>query len=124
MACCVLIMAFIGQLFAIRRWFRRLLGLPVSDWYDDAPQPGLVAVWGLRLRRLLRSGSLRATVVTLACAELSFMAVAAPGGHGLIAEHRLHARQAWEYIQTFGAYAPVASLWCDSAEGGAKVVPK
>ena len=112
MACCVLIMAFIAQLFTLRRGVRRLLGLPVGDWFDDEPQPGLFAVWGEKLRRLLRNGVARAVLATFVCAELTFAAVAAPGGHGLIAEHRLHARQAWEYVRNFGNYAQVSSLWC------------
>ena len=112
MACCVLIMAFVAQLFALRRKVRRFFGLPVGDWYDDEPQPGFIAVWGGKLRALLHNGAARAVLATFVCAEIAFGVIAAPGAHGLIAEHRLHARQAWEYVRSFGGYAEVSSLWC------------
>jgi hypothetical protein len=112
MACCVLIMAFIAQLYSLRRRVRQLLGLPVGDWFDDTPQPGVLSIWGEKLRRLLRNGIARAVLASFVCAEITFAAVAGPGSHGLIAEHRLHARQAWEYVRNFGSYAPVSSLWC------------
>lgn len=120
MACCVLIMAFIAQLFTLRRKIRRVLGLPVGDWCDDEPQPGLFAVWGEKLRRLVRNGAARAVLATLVFVEVTFAVVAAPGGQGLIAEHRLHARQAWEYVQNFGSYAQVSSLWCAPGEKAAR----
>lgn len=106
-------MAFIAQLFALRRKVRQWLGLPVGDWYDeDEPQPGLVEVWGGKARAMLRNGPTRAVLTALVLGELTFVAVAAPGAHGLIAEHRAHARAAWEYVQSFGDYADVSSLWC------------
>ena len=120
MACCVLIMAFIAQLFALRRRVRRALGLPVGDWYDDEPQPGLFTVWGEKLSGLLRNGPKRAVLAALVFGEITFVAIAAPGGQGLIAEHRLHARQAWEYVQSFGAYVDVSSLWCATAQKAAR----
>lgn len=112
MACCVLAMAFIAQLFALRRKARQALGLPVGDWYDDEPQLGFSAVWGEKLRRLLRNGTRRAVLVSLVLGEMTFVAVAAPGKNGLIAEHRAHARAAWEYVQSFGSYVDVSSMWC------------
>ena len=112
MACCVLLMAFVAQLFTLRRKVRQLLGLPVGDWYDDEPQPGLLSVWGGKLRGLLHNSAARAVLATFVFAEITFGVIAAPGGHGLIAEHRLHARQAWEYVRSFGGYADVSSLWC------------
>jgi hypothetical protein len=124
MACCVLVMAFIAQLFALRRKVRRALGLPVGDWYDeDEPQPGLVAVWGDKLRGLLRNGATRAVLTALVLGEITFVAVAAPGDKGLIAEHRVHARAAWEYVQSFGAYVDVSSLWCAPARKDAPADP-
>jgi hypothetical protein len=119
MGCCVLVIALIGQLFALRRKVRQALGLPVGDWYDDAPQPGLFAVWGPRARGLLRSATARAVLTAAVCGELTFVAIAAPGSQGLIAEHRLHARQAWEYVKSFGVYADVRSLWCATVDAAA-----
>jgi hypothetical protein len=120
MACCVLAMAFIAQLFALRRKVRRALGLPVGDWYDeDEPQPGFVAVWGGKLRGLLRNGATRAALIALVLGEITFVAIAAPGPGGLIAEHRSHARAAWEYVQSFGAYIDVSALWCAPASKSA-----
>ena len=112
MGCCILIMALISQLFALRRRVRQAFGLPVGDWYEEAEQPGLFATLGARARRIARRGSTRAVLVAVVCAELTFAVIAAPGGHGLIAEHRLHARQAWEYARSFGRYADVSALWC------------
>ena len=112
MACCVLIMAFIAQLFALRRRVRQALGLTVGDWYDEVEQPGVFATLGARARGVLRRGSTRAALAAAVCAELTFVAIAAPGGQGLIAEHRLHARQAWEYVLSVGRYADVSALWC------------
>jgi hypothetical protein len=105
-------MAFIAQLFALRRKVRRTLGLPVGDWYDDEPQPGVFAVWGEKLRGILRNRASRAVLAAMVSAEIAFAVIAAPGGQGLIAEHRLHVRQAWEYVRSFGVYADVVSLWC------------
>jgi len=105
-------MTLIGQLFAVRRKFRQALGLPVADWYDDEPQLGIVAIWGQRARELTRHSKARAVLAALVCAELSFLIIAAPGPQGLIAAHRIHARQAWEYVRNFGAYADPRSLWC------------
>jgi hypothetical protein len=116
MACCVLVMAFVAQLFALRRRVRLALGLPVGDWYEDDPQPGIRAVWGPKLRGLLRNSPARVVLVTVAVAEIAFVVVAAPGAQGLIAEHRRHARQAWEYVTSFGVYADVASLWCATSD--------
>jgi hypothetical protein len=48
--------------------------------------------------------------------EVTFVSIAAPGELGLIAEHRLHVRQAWEYVQSFGAYVDVSSLSCARAQ--------
>jgi hypothetical protein len=116
MACCVLIMAFIAQLFALRRRVRRVLGLPVGDWYDDEPQPSAFSVWGEKLRSLMRKGVARAVLASLVAAEITFVVVAAPGGQGLIAEHRVHARQAWEAVRAFGASVDLSSLWCKTAD--------
>jgi hypothetical protein len=116
MGCCVLLIALIGQLFALRRKVRQALGLPVGDWYDDEPQPGLFAVWGLRARELLRSAKARAVLAAVVCGELTFVVIAAPGSQGLIAEHRLHARQAWEYVESFGVYTDVRALWCTTGD--------
>jgi hypothetical protein len=113
-------MAFVAQLFALRRKVRGALGLPVGDWYDeDEPQPGVLAVWGDKLRGLLRNGAARAVLIAIVLGEISFVAVAAPGGGGLIAEHRAHVRAAWEYVQSFGAYADVSALWCAAARKSA-----
>ena len=112
MGCCVLIMAFIAQVFALRRKMRQAVGLPVGDWYDDEPQPSAFSVWGEKLRGLLRVGTARAVLATLVFAEVTFAVVAAPGAQGLIAEHRLHARQAWEYVRNSGSYADISALWC------------
>ena len=112
MACCVLIMAFIAQLFALRRRVRQALGMPVGDWYDEAEQPGVFATLGARARAMLRRGSTRAVLAAAVCAELTFVVIAAPGGQGLIDEHRLHARQAWEYVLSVGRYVDVSALWC------------
>jgi hypothetical protein len=112
MACCVLIMTFIAQLFALRRRVRRALGLPVGDWYDDEPQPSAFSVWSAKLRGRMRSGAARAVLATLVGAEITFAVVAAPGGQGLVAEHRVHARQAWEAVRAFGAHVDLSSLWC------------
>ncbi len=109
-------MAFIAQLFALRRRVRRFLGLPVGDWYDDEPQPGLFSVWSEKLRALLRNSTARAVMGFLVAAEIAFVVVAAPGGQGLIAEHRIHARQAWEAVRSFGPYVDLASLWCTTAD--------
>jgi hypothetical protein len=116
MACCVIIMAFIAQLFRLRRKVRRLLGLPVGDWYDDQPQPSVFAVWGEKLGGLMRSGMTRAVLAALVCAGVAFVIVAAPGGQGSITEHRLHAWQVWEYVRNFDACADVSSLWCSTPE--------
>ena len=125
MACCVLLMAFVAQLFALRRKLRLILGLPVGDWYDDTPLPSAFSVWGDKLRCLLRNGTARAVLATFVFAEVTFMVIAAPGAHGLIAEHRVHARQAWEYVRSFGAYADVSTLWCATSDAapGTRAVP-
>jgi hypothetical protein len=41
-SCCVLVMAFVAQLLALRRKIRQALGVPVDDWYDHRSQPVLV----------------------------------------------------------------------------------
>ncbi len=115
MACCVLLMTFIAQLFTLRRKVRRAFGLPVGDWYDDEPQPGAFSVWGGKLRALAASGAARAVLASLAAAEITFVVLAAPGGQGLIAEHRVHVRQAWEAVRAFGAEVELSSLWCKTA---------
>lgn len=124
MACCVLAMAFVAQLFSLRRKVRRALGLPVGDWYDeDVPQPGVIAVWGGKLRGLLHNGAARTILITLVCGEITFLAVAAPGPTGLIAEHRAHLRAAWEYARNFGAQIDVSSLWCAPSPNPLPQVP-
>jgi hypothetical protein len=106
-------MAFIGQLFSLRRSLRKALGLPMGEWEDeDLAHPGFLAVWNNRLRRFLRNSVVQGVVATMACAELTFAMVAVPGGQGVMAEHRQHARQAWEYLRSFGSYADVSTLWC------------
>jgi hypothetical protein len=109
-------MAFVAQLFTLRRRVRRALGLPVGDWYDDEPQPGVFSVWSEKLRALMRSTTVRAVLGSMLAAEITFMVVAAPGGNGLIAEHRVHARQAWEAVRSFGASVDLSSLWCRPAD--------
>lgn len=125
MACCVLLMAFIAQLFALRRKVRLMLGLPVGDWDDDTPQPSAFTVWGEKLRGLLRSSTARAVLATFVFAEITFAVIAAPGPNGLIAEHRVHARQAWEYLRGVGHYVDVSALWCETGEtaAGTRAVP-
>ena len=113
-------MTFVAQLFTLRRRVRRALGLPVGDWYDDEPQPGALAVWAEKLRALMRRGSARAVLASLVAAEITFAVIAAPGAHGLIAEHRIHAREAWEAVRAFGAYVDPSSLWCKSADNSSK----
>ena len=105
-------MAFIAQLFTLRRRVRQAFGLPVGDWYEEAEQPGLFATLTERARRVVRRGSTRAVLTAAVCAELTFAVIAVPTGHGLIAEHRLHARQAWEYARSIGRYVDVSALWC------------
>ncbi len=118
MACCVLVMAFIGQLFSLRRTIRRALGLPLADWEDEGEaHPGVLAIWSGRARRFLRNGLVQGAVATVACAELTFAVVAVPGGQGVVAEHRQHARQAWEYMRSFGSAVDISSLWCAPAAG-------
>jgi hypothetical protein len=113
-------MAFVAQLFALRRRVRRALGLPVGDWYDDEPEPGVFEVWGEKLRGLMRKGTARAVLASLVAAEVTFAIIAAPSAHGFIAEHRVHARQAWEAVRAFGAYVDPSSLWCTSADNTSK----
>jgi hypothetical protein len=124
MACCDLVMAFIAQRFALRRKIRQALGRPVGDWYDDEPQPGLVSIWAEKLRGLLRNRGARAILVTLMLGEVAFVAIAAPGEQRLLAEHGLHARQAWEYVQSFGAYVDVSSLWRTRARQASRIDDK
>ena len=109
-------MTFIAQLFTLRRKVRRVLGLPVGDWYDDEPQPGVFSVWGGKLRALAQTGVARTVLASLAAAEITFVVLAAPGGQGSIAEHRVHVRQAWESVRAFGAEVELSSLWCKTAD--------
>lgn len=109
-------MTFIAQLFTLRRRVRRALGLPVGDWYEDEPPRGAFSEWKEKLRTRMRTGPARAVLAALVAAEITFVVIAAPGARGLIAEHRVHARQAWEAVRAFGAYVDPSSLWCKGTE--------
>ncbi len=80
MACCVLIMAFIAQLFELRRKVRRALGLPVGDRYDDEPLPGLFSLWVDKLRGVLHSDVTRAVLVGLIFATVAIVVIVVPRG--------------------------------------------
>lgn len=112
MGCCVLIIALVGQLFTLRRKIRIALGLPVNDWYDDAPEPSAWSVWSEKLRGLLRPGFSRAALLGLVFAEITFVIIAAPSGQGLMAEHRRHAREVWEYVSSYQIVSDAKNLWC------------
>jgi hypothetical protein len=123
MGCCVIAIAFIGQIFAWRRRIRHAIGLPVADWDDSEREPGFAEVWRGRLRRITGSTAGRAGVAALVCAEVVFVIVALPGPNGLIAKHREHFREAVAYVASIGHFGN-AAYFCGSPVSAARPFAK
>jgi hypothetical protein len=112
MGCCVVTIALISQLFALWRKLRRALGLPVREWYEDGPVATSAMIWRGRFRALIGTTRGRSVLAALVVAELTFIALVAPGPHGLIAQHRQHIRQAIEWVVKFGLWPDSRALIC------------
>jgi hypothetical protein len=112
MGCCVLVIALISQLFALRRKIRLALGLPVREWYDDGPQASVGEVWRGRFRTALQSTAARSLFAALVVGELTFAIVAVPDSKSLIAAHRDHLRQAIEFITSYAELPDRNSWFC------------
>jgi hypothetical protein len=112
MGCCVIVIALISQLFALRRKMRVALGLPVQEWYDEGPGRSPAEVWRERFQAVTSSSAGRSILATLVLAELTFVAVSLPGPNGLVAEHRQHIRQVVEFFSNYGQLPDSLALMC------------
>jgi hypothetical protein len=98
MACCVLLMAFVAQVFAWRRRVWRVLGLPIEDWDDTAPTIGFRQTWVSRFSRWSQSRATRYAVSTVLVIEVAILGASVWGGANLISEHKEHVREFVSYI--------------------------
>jgi hypothetical protein len=124
MGCCIIAIALVSQLFALRRKVWLLLGLPVHEWYDDEPQPSIADVFRGRLKTMLQSTAARSLFAALVVGELTFAFMAVPNSRSIIAEHRDHLRQAIEFVASYAELPDSAALFCVSKPATANLGDK
>jgi hypothetical protein len=103
MACCVVLMAFVAQVFAWRRKVWRLFGLPVENWDDGAEHTSFRQTWGSRFSRWSQSRATRYAISSVLVIEVAILGASAWGGANLITAHKEHVREFVSYITGHGA---------------------
>jgi hypothetical protein len=112
MGCCIIAITLISQLFGLWRSVRRILGLPVREWYDDGPAVTAAMIWRQRFRSLTGTNAGRSILAAMVVAELTFAVVAFPGPNGYIAQHREHIREAFDLASKYGQWPALKALFC------------
>ncbi len=114
MGCCIIAITLISQLFGLWRKVRRMLGLPVREWYDEGPDLTASMIWRRRFRTLTSTTAGLSILAALVVGELAFAAVVLPGSNGSLAEHRQHIREAVELVSKYGQWPNLQALVCRS----------